>query len=531
MISSLSSRFNRGSRRAMCLTSDAVTIYHWQGGEITDTFQFDVDDTGRFHFTRYLQETLIVPTYLMVDVVEEEFRTDTIPHVMGSDRKNLIRRKLSRNFRNTPYVHHLMQGREKNGRKDDKILFTALTNQNAITPWIKLIEQYKVPLAGIYSLPILSKALLKPLKATNSNVLLVSMGSSSGLRQTYFRDQQLQISRLARLPRFGTAPYGPYVKGELEKIYRYLNNLRLVSREEPLDIYILAHGELLADLRKRMSNTGSTRYHLIDTSTLSREVGVDVVLTTPFSDYMYAHLLLSETPKNHYGSADDTYHYSMHNTRVGLFAASMLLLLGAAGWSGYNFINGISLKHQSIEASQKAAFYKSRYEIAKKDLPPTAVKPADIKGAITIIDTLMQHKTTPFLMMNSVSEVLRRYPDLQIDAIDWVAGTDPNKHPLSNNLALEEPAEINAKSEYPYYQIATIKGHLAPFDGNYRKALGVVKRFANSMKAQKDVHHVTIDSLPLDISPESSLSGETKDSQIHGAEFALTVVMGVNNES
>lgn len=530
MISSLRSKFNRGSKRAVCLSADAVTVYHWQNGDITDSFQFDTDDTGRFHFSRYLQETPILPTYMMVDVVEEEFRQDTIPHVTGSDRKSVLERKLSRNFRNSPYTYHMIQGRQKDGRKDDKVLLTALTNPNAITPWIKLLEQNRIPLAGIYSLPILSSELLKPLGATGSNVLLVSMGGASGLRQTYFRDQQLQISRLAKLPRFGTTPYGPYVLSELEKLYRYLNNLRLVSREEPLDIHIVAHGEMLAELNKRIKDTKLIRYHLVDVGTLSREMGVEGVLTTPFSDYLYAHLLLSKSPQNHYGSVDDTHYFSMHQMRVGFYAASILMLLGGATWSGYNFIQGISLKHQSIKSGQEAAYYQSRYEIAKKDLPPTAVEPANIKSAIEIVDKLIKYKSTPFLAMSTISGVLNRYPNLQIDGIDWIVDENPNKHPTNENISIENGVDIE-KGDYQYYQIATIKGHLTPFDGNYRNALGMVKRFANSLKVAKNVHHVTIDSLPLDISPESRLTGEARESAEREAVFAVTVILGVAHET
>ncbi len=529
MISLLRSKFNRGAKRAVCLAVDAVTVYHWQDGDITDSFQFDTDDTGRFHFARYLQESPVLPTYLLVDVVEEEFRQDTIPHVSGSDRKNVLERKLSRHFRNTPYTHHTHMGRQKDGRRDDKVLLTALTNPAAITPWVTLLEQNKIPLAGIYSLPILSEKLLKQLDTKSTNTLLVTLGGGSGLRQTFFRDQKLQISRLAKLPRFGTTPYAPYVLTELEKLYRYLSNLRLLSREEPLDIYILAHGEMLVDLNNRIKEAGMTRYHLIDVASLSQEMGIEGVLTTPFSDYLYANLLLTGSTKNHYGTVNDTHYFSMHQKRVGFYAASILMLLAGTTWSGYNFISGISLKHQSIKAEQEAQYYQARYEMAKKGLPPTAVEPVNIQSAIDIVDSLVKHKSTPFLMMSTVSNVLDRYPGLQIDGIDWLVDSDPNKHPDNNNFDIEEK-EIK-KGDYKYYQIATIKGHLLPFDGNYRNALGMVKRFANSIKAENNVHHVVIDSLPLDISPESSLSGEAQENEKREAIFALTVILGVANET
>lgn len=531
MISLLRSKFNRGPKRAVCLAADAVTVYHCQNGKITDSFQFEASDTGRYHFTRYLQETPVLPTYVLVDVVEEEFKQDSIPHVIGSDRKSVVERKLARNFRNSPYTHHILQGRQKEGRKDDSVLLTALTNPAAITPWITLLEEQKIPLAGIYSLPIMSKALLKPLGAKSSNTLLISMGGSSGLRQTYFRDKQIQTSRLAKLPRFGATPYGPYVLSELEKFTRYLNSQRVLSREEPLDIYILAHSEMRADLQSRIKDTEMIRYHLVDVSTLSNEIGIEGVLTTPFSDYIYAHLLLSKTPENHYGSREDRHYFSMHQARVGLYAASILMLLAGTTWGGYNFISGISLKHQSIKAAKEAEYYQSRYESEKKDLPPTAVQPADIKSAIKIIDTLVKQKSTPLLMMNTISKVLSRYPSIQIDGIDWSVESDPNAQSNSRNTRDSKGKIVEKDDAYKYYQIATIKGHLTAFNGNYRNALGMVKRFASSMEVAENVHHVTIDNLPLDVSPESRLSGEARENEHNEAMFALTVILGVTNET
>ena len=166
----------------------------------------------------------------------------------------------------------------------------------------------------------------------------------------------------------------------------------------------------------------------------------------------------------------------------------------------------------------------------KKHLPPTAVEPANIKSAIDIVDTLIKHKSTPFLMMSTVSDVLSLFPSLQIDGIDWIVDTDPNKYPYQNKSDNNKENEIE-KGNYQYYQIATVKGHLMPFDGNYRNALGMVRRFANAIRAEENVRHVSIDSLPLDISPGSSLSGEAQEDEQREAVFALTVVLGVTNET
>ncbi|MGH8628754.1 MAG: hypothetical protein ACREYC_27020, partial [Gammaproteobacteria bacterium] len=324
MTSSLRSRFNRSPRRALLVASDAVTVYHWQQGGITHSFVFDNDDSGLAFFARYLTETLNVPLYVLVDMVEEEFRQDTIPHVSGADRRAVLQRKQRRVFRGTDYFYTEVQGREAEGRKDDQVLLTALLNPDALAPWLKVLEEHKTPVAGVYSLAVLSELLLSDLAPATEHTLLVSLQSASGLRQSYFHNKFLKMSRLAKMPRFGTTPYAPIVMLELEKFCRYLISLRLFTREDRLDVFILAHGELLTELGRSCIDSPHLRYQLLDVTDLSQRLGIEGVLTTTFSDLLYAHKLLSQVPKNHYASSAQVRYFTMHRLRTALMSASML---------------------------------------------------------------------------------------------------------------------------------------------------------------------------------------------------------------
>ena len=67
--------------------------------------------------------------------MKKNFRRETIPHVFGPDRLAIIQRRQDRLFRDTPYRHYDIQGREEDARRDDRILLTAITNAGIITPW------------------------------------------------------------------------------------------------------------------------------------------------------------------------------------------------------------------------------------------------------------------------------------------------------------------------------------------------------------------------------------------------------------
>ena len=534
MILSPGSRSNRLSKRAVCIAVDTVTVYHWDRRHgLTESFAFDASETGLTHFSRYLRESPALPTYILVDIVEEEYRQETIPHLRGSDRQAVIKRKQARLFRGTPYCYTSLQGRETGGRRDQHLLFTALVNPDLVTPWVHLCLQNKIPVAGIYSLAILSKSLLPRLGATARNVLLVTLQSTSGLRQSYFRDQELKISRLARIPRLGTAPFGSYVLGELDKLQRYLNSLGLMD-PGALTVYILSHGESIEALNRQCLDAENLRFYLLDMSEVARLCGIQGVLATPFSDYLFAHLLLQRTPKNHYGSPEERKYFKLHQARAGLRAMSFALVLGGVLWSGLNLIEGIYLRVQGTDIAHKTQLYQTRFQFAQQGLQTTPVDPLDIKTGVEVVDTLAKYKAIPLTIMSTISRALDKFEDLHLEEIQWIASTDPNSVIGGASEAEEAPSlsrELSAPEGHPayrYYQIALIKGHIKPFNGNYREAIATIDRFAGSVRSQAAVEDVKTVTLPLNVGPETSLQGSTSEEPAtKEANFAVRVVLGI----
>lgn len=532
MIFSRKSSFDLTNRRALFVAADRATIYQTQGGGIEHAYVFSADEQGRQQFSRYLEETSRSPLYVLVDVVEEEYRQDVIPHVRGSDRRSVLERKHARLFRGTKYCHSIIQGRESEGRKDDKVLLTAITRPELVSPWVEAANLLKVPVAGIYSLPILSQHLLKKIGANGNNVLLISMQSASGLRQTFFRDKQLKISRLAQLPRIGSVPYVSHLMGELEKLRRYLNSLALVSRDGPLEIYILSHGELLTELESHCRDTEEEKFYLVDVAELNKRLGVSPSFDGIYAESVFSQILLDVAPKNHYAVAEETTYFSMHQLRGAFYAASALLLLGGIAWSGFNFLQAVSLKQQALDAAEKANFYQVRYEAEREGLPPTPVEPRDIKTAVEIVEKLQLHKSSPLRMMKVLSASLAGFPQTELDRIKWQTDIDPNgaqeKTNRHNDRELEK--RIEKAAQYSHYDIAYVDAHLKGFDGDYRQAIELVNEFVEAIRTQPGVHATEVVNYPLDIESGASLAGNaTPDGTSAEARFQLKIVVGIGD--
>lgn len=525
MTSLLKSTFSQNETRVLLLAAERAILYLFDGGEMSQAYIFAADESGRGLFHRCLSELPPAPLCVVVDVVEEEYRQDTMPHVRGADRRAVLERKYARLFRGTPYHHALLQGRDSGERRDDRILLTAITRPEVLTPWLDLLNEHEVPVVGIYSLPILSERLLKRIGAKGSNILLISLQKASGLRQTFFRDGMLKISRLAHMPRLGSVPFAAHLMGEVEKLRRYLNSLALISRDSPLSIYILSHGQLLGELEQHCRDSEQEKFYLLDIDDVGRRLGLKSAGDSHYADLLFAKLMASRPPPNHYAQPEETQFFALHRLRVGLAVASLILLLASAGWSGFNFIEGVILKEQALDAAQKAAFYEQRFEMARRKLPATPVEPREIKTAVDAVATLRSHQGKPEQLMQILGRALAADPGIRLDGFNW--RTQGRTEAGTGRRSAALPATLEA-ADYLYFQIADIDGHVAGFDGDYRRAIARIDELAAKLKQRPELAAVEVLQYPLDVRSDSSVSGSaTNRTERVDASFRLRLVVGV----
>ncbi|MBE9561137.1 MAG: hypothetical protein IMF15_10140, partial [Proteobacteria bacterium] len=155
-------------KRLFYFTGYRLSVLHWSGKQLLGTSSFEPTESGLNKFRSYLSQTDNLPGKFLVDVIEEDFRNEKIPHVGSRDRSSVIDRLVDRFYRSSKdYCYSEVIGREKTGRKDDIVLLGAMTNPKLIQPWITILNECEVPLSGIWTLPLISKNLLKTIKATS----------------------------------------------------------------------------------------------------------------------------------------------------------------------------------------------------------------------------------------------------------------------------------------------------------------------------------------------------------------------------
>lgn len=518
------------------MSSSRLVAWHPIAGGFEQAWEFPTGEEGLATFSEYLAAEGRDPVLVLVDIVEEEFREDTVPHVFGADRRSMLRTKLTRMFRDATYSTATFQGRMTDGRRDDRMLMTALIRPDLLSPWMTRIAEHKIPMAGVYSVPIVSQSLVKLLPIESAHALVVTLQAAGGVRQTFFHNGHLKLSRLAVMPTIDRRAQPAFVLGEVEKIRRYLNSLRMLPQDNPLDVYLIADRALLDTVRRRAPDSITTRHHLLELGSVAAKARLRGEYPGSFSDLLFVHLLARRPPAQQYAPASQTKYFTLHRARNGIRAAALLVLVAGLGWAGLKAFEGVRAARDAAWARQQTAFYEERYRIAREGLPEAPADPHDIKAAVETAGILAEVKVDPLPMMVALSEGLTGFPRLKLDRLEWGASADPDDE--IGRAALSRPAPraatpaprgrrvVTAEAPEVLYQIALVRGQVAPFDGDYRAALEMVSRFAEALRAVPRVHDVQVVSLPLDIGSDNRLAGDASvDSRVGAAPFELRVVL------
>ena len=529
------------ARRVFVISSARLTVHHRGGlGNLSkplDPFSFEADEEGLAQFALYLDHFPNDLTYVIADVVEEEFREETIPHVLGWDRRALLRAKAARAFREVRYVHSIMLGREPDGRRDDRVLFSAITRPEVLAPWLAPMARHAVPLAGIYSPAMLTGAMLKAIGAEDEHVLVVSLQSGGGLRQTSFRRGRLQLSRLAVMPDLAPGRYGSHILAEVERTRRYLGSLRTAADEGRLEVHVLSHGEPFDELRRELRGDAGEDPRAgctpVDLAEVARKLGMRRWGGEPAADRLFVHLLARRPPPNHYATREEMRGFAMLRARSFLKTASAGLVAGGCLFGGVTLLEGIIAGGHARSLSQQAMLYENRYREAQAELPPAPAEPVELERVVSVVNTLRERRADPVDLLGLISDALAGFPRVRIEGLSWRVSDDAEAAAgASAGREDGDRAEPRPSGEEPrrdskaLFQIALVSARIEPFDGDYRVAIDTVRRFAGALAVSPGIEHIRVLSLPLDLSSEQTLTGDA-ETTAEAAAFEIRVTLRI----
>ncbi len=517
------------------ISAQGAIAADWRGNRVNECRMFAHDDDGLAGFRDYLAGFTNVPVQIMVDVVEEDYRFETLPHTTGSDRAEMVGRKLKQHYRNTPYMAASQIGRDSGKRRDDRYLFSALTNPDLVNEWLQAVAARGLPVAGIYLLPMVSEGLLDRFGAKAANLLLVAQ-HPNGLRLTFFRDRQFRLSRFTRSDSGKVDNRTRYLSEEISNTRLYLHALRTMTLDEPITVLLVDHGDELAEAAAGvMRENPSLECLRLSRQELAGRFGIAEPLLAASPYVIYLHLLGLKAPSSNLAAASVTAGYQQYRARWMIYAGCGALAAGALIWTSINLYQAMKLNGETEDAVRQTALLSSQYQEITRLFPQAPTSAENLKKTVEIAQQLRETARNPLRMMALVSRALEPSPGIVMKELGWKYGTrEIETEAGARASAGDRPAAAATPAGGPEVrrESALIEGEIRPFRGDYRSAIVAINRFASRLLEQPGVAEVRVVKLPLNVNPTLSLTGNTLDnpesSATATAEFKLLVVLKPN---
>lgn len=502
-------------QRIFYLTSTSMSVFYCRKGSIELLGEFEVTDYGRTKFGNYIAQQPDIPSAMVVDVVEEEFHTDHIPHVAGLDRKRLLSRKKTALFRQTRFSTAQILKRESGIRKGYLVLFSGLTRPETLEAYLEQLRFNKVPLSGIYSMAALAKLLVKKLGLKHPNAELLSIQQGSLLRQSFFNNVALKSSRLTFIKGDDEASCQRCVLNEVDKNQNYLRRLQLLQAGEPVVVYILSGGRQQEYLRSACIDSDLINFHHLNLNDVARKIGLVQQFDIDQAERCFCYLLSRWLPAGNYATGTERNYYRQYWLRSSLKVASVLMLLVSCGWSISLILDGLQLSQETARLAKHTHVLEQEYHRQAARLPALNYPPKAMREAVELNRALRANKPRSLDALMIFGNVLLKHKNVEIDELNWGVEVVVDDYGKAKSI-----------------EVATIKAHLHKFPHDFQRAFQQIDEFMKDLTRSSSVQEVDPLSLPLNTNPESTLRGESQqvgDGPI--ARFELKIKLKARNEA
>lgn len=510
-------------RRLLFLDAHRLTAYRWQSGTLQAEGEFFPDSPGLAAFDQYLSKSPRSLFFMLAEVAEEGFQISEIPAVSGKDRTALLKRKLGQYFFGTPFATAISLGREKTGRHDEKVLFSALTHPQHFDPWLAVLRQNEVPLAGIHSLPLIGTRIAAEQSAPGTGFLLVTL-TRGGLRQTFYQGGQCRFSRLTALTGEGIDDAAIACNVEAGKTFHYLHSQRLLHQDVSFRVLVLAHPGQFSKFRTHCHDSAELRFEYLDLLALSGRHGLRTLPEDSRSDLLFLHLLARTPPAWQFAPEEDRHFYRLWQGRTALTRTGIAALVAALIFAAGAGMEARQTGARTSEILAEAAADRGRYAAMLRTLPQIPLTTENLRALTDRYEALVLRSPGIEPALIHLSQALDHFPNVDITRIDWAITDRPEDGPLpSTGVSQALQAATPAGATGPA-AVADVHGELpVGLINDHRAQLTAINGLADRLRSHPGTT-VRILTLPFDIESGKSIrSDDDNASAIAPPRFSLRV--------
>jgi hypothetical protein len=509
-------------RHFLYLTNSRLVSMVTRGRHIAMRREFAASANGAAQFEQHLASLESAPVHLFTDLAEEDFRLDTVPHVGGRDREAIMGRKLVQMFRNTPFRHAVVQGRETEGRRDDRIFYTAITNPEVLRRWLDAIERHRVPLAGIYSAAVFSSVMLDELDLLFPHTLLVTFTPGGAMRQTYFRDREIKFSRLTPIDPEEGQSLGTLISEETTRTWQYLDSLRHFAEEDRLEVCVMLHPTDRVLVQPSLRDFAQIQHHILDIEDVAAKLGLRPAPLSSTCEEIFVHLFLLRSGRNHFATPEMRRFDTLRRARTGMLRLAAAAVAGSLAWGAWNLNQAFQKSDVDQRLAQQVQTLNGEYNAITRSLPSFGVGGSTMRDAVSFYNASIRTfpHVTDFAI--ALSGVLAQHPELRLAQFAWMATDDANATPAVRTIAAPQgmPVTATAKADGAAkaqerasgtfstgrYEVAVLDGTVRVPINDFRGALDAVARLASDLSAMPGTSAAIVES-PLDLSTSAQIRG------------------------
>lgn len=546
------------AKHFLYLTNDKLIALMWNAGAIVERDVFAATDAATPRFAEYLAARRTTPAYLVTDLIEEDFRPDTVPHLRGNDRDAVLGRKLTQLYRATNFRHAIVQDREEEGRRDDRVLYHAVTNPDLLKPWLAALEEQSIPLEGVFSSAVLSVLLPRALDIFFTHTLVVTIVPDFGLRQTYFRNKQIKFSRLTPILYDEGQSVGELIAAETSRTWQYLDSLRHFAGDDTLEVCILVHlrdREMIADAIRAYP---LLKYRFLDIDEVASKIKLKPAPNSSHAEEVLVHLFAQARLENHFADAQQTRFALFRRARIALSALTAGVLAAGVAATAFNLYQATVISGEIDSRNQAASRLQAEYQSISTEMrKQTSASGVARDASLFYGHQVRPEPAAPGAFINRLAEVISEFPRVNVLQINWMTSHDsaavpgfvPVPAPTPPTVRSEvrvaagaagaaaaggavqgllppvQSNEANPPLAGNKFQVAVLEAAITPFDGRIRDALEEIDRFVarvNQLPGMKATLVVT----PFDSRPAATITGAVTEQKSADTEarFAVKIV-------
>lgn len=470
------------ARRLILLaTPRQIGVLDWRPGRLHWLGEFDTGTAGLAAFRHVIAKHAQLPALLVADTVDEDYRSEILPHVQGLARTEMLTRKLRQVFRNARLTGAWRQARETTGRRDDRYLLAALTDADWLTPWLGILQREQVPLSGIVPLALACQHLLARLRVQEPHMLL-AYRLENRLRLSYYHNGLLRFSRLIGSDTPTQTPGN--AADEIAKTQLYLTGQRILPRDARLHALLLDPSGQLDTAQAPLNADPAFSARIVDLGHLSRALRIpaDFLAATPAIAPLAA--IAGESLALNLAPPELLQRHAEFRWRRGLnLAAATAAACGLAFTSSY-WLHARDLREHVRLLEQETQRAEARHAAMARSFPALAIRPDQLGQTLALARQLDHAPLDIRRLLTPLGQTLTAHPEVVVKA-----------------LTLEDAAAGAAE--------ITLHARLSEFDGNYRAAMSRIDSLVRHLAATPGIAAVERVASPVNIDPSATLTGKT----------------------